>query len=131
VNLLLDTHTLLWSLFEPERLSPMARGLIGDTRNEITVSYASFWEITVKVAKGKLKVPVSSVEPILRESRDLGFRFLGFRDEHLETLESLPIFSDHKDPFDRILVAQAIVEELPILTIDAKIPRYTVQTIWK
>jgi PIN domain nuclease of toxin-antitoxin system len=131
VKLLLDTHTLLWSLFEPQRLSPKARGLIGDTQNEITVSYASFWEITVKIAKGKLAVPGSSVKPILAESHNLGFRFLAFKDEHLAVLESLPTFADHKDPFDRMLVAQSIVEGFPLLTIDARIPRYAVQTIWK
>jgi len=128
---LLDTHTLLWALFEPERLSPKVRTLIGDRENEIVVSYATFWEITIKVAKGKLKVPGSSVKPILKESRDLGFQFLPLKDEHLAVLESLPTFPDHKDPFDRMLIAQSIVEGLPLLTIDAKIQRYPVQTIWK
>jgi PIN domain nuclease of toxin-antitoxin system len=78
VKLLLDSHTLIWALFEPDRLSPNARALIGDTGNQIIVSYASFWEITVKIAKGKLKVPGSSVKPILAEARDIGFQFLVF-----------------------------------------------------
>jgi len=131
LKLLLDSHTLLWALLQPERLSPNARALLGDTGNQIIVSYASLWEITVKIAKGKLNVPGSSVGPILRESRDLGFQLLAFNEEHLMVLESLPTFADHKDPFDRMLVAQAIVEGLPLLTADTKIPRYPVQTIWK
>ncbi len=131
MKLLLDSHTLLWALLEPDRLSPNARTLIGDPENQITVSYASFWEITVKIAKGKLKVPGSSIKPIISESRDLGFQFLGFIDEHFAALESLPIFADHKDPFDRLLVAPAIVEGLPLLTVDAKMQRYPVQTVWK
>ncbi len=131
MKLLIDSHTLLWALFEPDRLSPNAKALIGSTENQIIVSYASSWEITVKIAKGKLKVPGSSVKPILAEARDLGFQFLAFKDEHLVVLESLPVFTDHKDPFDRMLVAQAIVEGLPLLTVDTKIPRYPVQTIWK
>ncbi len=131
MKLLLDSHTLLWALLEPERLSPNARTLIGDPENQIIVSYTSLWEITVKVAKGKLTVPGSSVNPILRESRDLGFQFLAFKEEHLAALESLPTFADHKDPFDRMLVAQAIVEGLPLLTADTKMPRYPVATIWK
>ncbi len=130
MKLLLDSHTLLWALFEPERLSPNARELIGDTDNQIIVSYVSFWEITVKIAKGKLQVPGSSIKPILKESRELGFQFLPLQDEHLVLLESLPTFPDHKDPFDRMLVAQAIVEGIPLLTFDAKIRRYPVQTIW-
>jgi PIN domain nuclease of toxin-antitoxin system len=131
VKFLLDSHALLWALFEPERLSPNARALIGNAENQVVVSYANFWEITVKIAKGKLTVPGSSEKPILAESHDLGFQFLAFHDDHLVVLESLPKLSDHKDPFGRMLVAQAIVEGLPLLTVDAKMKRYPVQTIWK
>jgi PIN domain nuclease of toxin-antitoxin system len=131
LKLLLDSHALLWSLFEPNRLSDHARSLIGDTGNEVFISQASLWEVTIKIAKGKLAVPSSSIKPILAELRDLGFQRIPLKDEHLAVLESLPTFPDHKDPVDRLLVAQAIVEELPVLSVDAKIRRYPVKTIWR
>ncbi len=121
---LLDTHTILWALSDDRRLSSTAKGLVEDLENDLLVSAVSAWEVAVKVALGKLDVP-EGVESVVV---DAGFvlRTIGFAEcEALRTLAPL-----HRDPFDRMLVAQALVDGLPIITKDASIAAYPVQTIW-
>ena len=121
---LLDTHAVLWALSDDPRLSSAARNLVEDLENDLLVSAVSAWEIGVKVALGKLEAPEGFEATVM----DAGFaiRTIGFAEcEVLRTLDR-----HHSDPFDRMLVAQALVDGLPIVTQDSAIGSYPVQTIW-
>jgi PIN domain nuclease of toxin-antitoxin system len=123
MRLLLDTHALIWALGEPSKLASESRGLIEDPSNEIFVSAASLWEIAIKVDSGKLSVP----DDLERAIFAVGFQPLEIRFPHVRRLRSLP--SLHRDPFDRILVAQAMHEDLAIATRDRRIPSYGVRVV--
>lgn len=128
MRVLLDTHALLWWNVDDRRLSEAARDVIRDGRNEIVVSAASVWEIAIKSAKGRLDLPTTVdryVDDRLRRNR---WSALAIDVRHVIRAASLP--EHHRDPFDRALIAQAQVEGLPILTTDAAITRYDVETIW-
>ena len=123
MRLLLDTHVLLWALESPSSLRAEARAAIEHPRNPVLVSTASTWEMGIKIALGKLRVPKDLVAQ-LREKR---FTPLPVTVEHGLQVGELPLH--HRDPFDRILVAQAQLEGLTIVTRDPRIARYDVQTI--
>jgi PIN domain nuclease of toxin-antitoxin system len=128
MELLLDTSTVLWAANESNRLSRTARRLLDDTANELIVSCVTIWEISVKWSAGKLRLPV---EPE-RFSKDLetklDVRFIGLSLEDVLHERSLPRI--HKDPFDRILICQAISRDLIIVTPDRSIRQYSVPSIW-
>jgi PIN domain nuclease of toxin-antitoxin system len=128
VRILLDTCTFLWIGSGSERLSREARDLFGDPSNEVWLSAASAWEIAVKSALGRLPLPgpVDRYVPALRE--ELGVEALPISEEAALMVASLPPI--HRDPFDRILVGQALVEGLLILTPDEQIAAYPVRTRW-
>ena len=119
--LLLDTHLLLWASGQPERLSAEARGLLEDANNEPVFSAASLWEIAIKRGLGREDF---RVEPRLlrRGLLDNGYRELAIASEHAVAVESLPQL--HKDPFDRMLLAQALTEGITLLTADALVAQY-------
>ncbi len=119
--LLLDTHLLLWASGQPERLSVEARGLLEDANNEPVFSAASLWEIAIKRGLGREDF---RVEPRLlrRGLLDNGYRELAVTSEHAVAVESLPPL--HKDPFDRMLLAQALTEGITLLTADALVAQY-------
>lgn len=123
---LLDTAVILWALAAPERLSTPAREAIEQGHSILSV--ASYWEIVIKARKGTLAIvdPVSWWE---RTSTLFGERVLSIRASHISALVALPNL--HRDPFDRILIAQAIAEGLPLVTSDQQIAAYPVRTIWK
>jgi PIN domain nuclease of toxin-antitoxin system len=122
---LLDTVTLLWALGSPERLSPHARRLVDDGEN--IVSVGSYWEIVIKTQKGLLSI--ADLPSWWRRAMELtAARVLPIRASHVTALASLTML--HKDPFDRILVAQAIAEGLDLVTNDEPIRGYPVRTIW-
>jgi PIN domain nuclease of toxin-antitoxin system len=122
---LLDTSTLLWALGEPERLSAKARRLVEAGEN--VVSVASYWEVVIKTQKGSLAI--SDLATWWRRATELtSARILHIRPSHITALATLPML--HKDPFDRILIAQARTEDLGIVTSDGPISGYAVQTIW-
>ena len=122
-RLLLDTHVLLWWLGDDPALGPAARALIADGDNEVYVSAASTWEIGIKKALGKLEAP-DHIAELLAEERLLP---LPITLAHGEAAGRLP--EHHRDPFGRMLVAQAAAEGLIILTADSNIARYGVETI--
>ena len=124
MGVLLDTHALLWALEGGDSLSAKARDTVLDLSNEILVSAASAWEISIKRALGKLEAPPNLAEAI----QDAGFlpRNIHFAD--CAQVGQLP--EHHRDPFDRMLVSQALVDGVPIVTCDAHIRLYGVQTIW-
>ncbi len=122
---LLDTSTLLWALGSPERLSRRVRRLVDAADN--VVSVASYWEVVVKSQKGLLSI----ADPATwwqRATELMAVRLLSIRASHVTALAGLPTL--HKDPFDRILIAQAIAEGLDFVTNDEHIAAYSVRTIW-
>ena len=122
MRLLLDTHILLWAAGDPERLTPEARNLLGDPTTELLFSTASIWEIVIKKALARKDF---HIEP--RQFRDgliqNGYSELVIRSEHTLAVGLLPPI--HKDPFDRMLIAQAQVENIRLLTMDNKLSRYS------
>ena len=122
---LLDTSTLLWALGEPERLSPRARRLVDAGDN--VVSVASYWEVVIKTQKGLLSI--ADLPTWWRRATDLtAARVLQIRGSHVTALAALPML--HKDPYDRILIAQALAEGLGVVTNDRLMSDYPVQTLW-
>lgn len=121
MNLLLDTHIALWAITDDSRLSDAARELILAPEATVWVSVASLWEITIKHALGRGNMPVSGGEA-RRYFRDAGYRLLDIRAEHAVAVEQLP--SLHADPFDRMLLAQAMVEPMRLLTHDRQLVAY-------
>jgi len=121
VKLLLDTQILLWAAGQPERLSAAARRLLNDTRNELLFSAASLWEITIK---NTLRREDFQVEPrVLRRGLlDNGYVELPVTSEHAVNVDALPPL--HKDPFDRLLLAQALTEGVTLITGDAQLAKY-------
>lgn len=119
--LLLDTHLLLWAVGMPDRLSTAARALLEDSDNQLSFSAASLWEIAIKRGLGRADF---QVDPRLlrRGLTDNGYRELAITGEHALQVDSLPLI--HKDPFDRILVAQAMAEGITLLTSDDTVARY-------
>lgn len=121
MKLLLDTHLLLWAASEPKQLSKAARGLIEDEENELLFSAASLWEITIKSSMGRKDFHVDA-RLLRRGLLDNGYEELPITAEHTVNLDQLPDI--HRDPFDRMLVVQALVEGITLLTSDKKIKEY-------
>ena len=123
-RLLIDTHALLWWLIDDPALSPAARDAIADPANEPLVSAACVWEIAIKRSLGKLAAPDDLPDRI----SDAGFAWLPISAQHAWQVRDLPMH--HRDPFDRVLVAQALIERLPIVTADAHLGEYGVEVRW-
>jgi PIN domain nuclease of toxin-antitoxin system len=121
LRLLLDTHVALWALTDDPRLSQRARVLIEDPANDVFVSAASVWEIAIKHALGRGDMPISG-DQALDWFRQAGYQLLPIAPEHAAAVEQLP--SHHRDPFDRLLVSQAITEPLRLMTHDPLVLRY-------
>ena len=121
MRLLLDTHLLLWTVGPDERLSSQARRLIGDPENELLFSVASVWEVAIKYGRARDDF---QVDPRLlrRALLDNGYRELAVTGEHAVAVANLPPL--HRDPFDRILVAQSVVEGITLLTSDPRVAQY-------
>ena len=124
MNLLLDTHALYWWMIEDDRFPPQARAAIEEGRDIAAVSAASVWEIAIKRALGKMRIDVD----LSRDMEESMFEPLPITVDHAVAAGLLPLH--HGDPFDRMLVAQAQVEGLVLLTRDRQIGRYDVPTLW-
>lgn len=125
---LLDTHVFLWWITDDTRLSQQARDVLADGRNRLLLSAVSGWEIAVKARLGRLSLP-GSLESFVPEQMELNaLEPLPILMSHALRVHALPDL--HRDPFDRMLVAQAQVEGLPIVTGDAQIAQYDVETVW-
>jgi PIN domain nuclease of toxin-antitoxin system len=128
VRLLLDTHTILWFALDDPQLSVGARSLIVDAAHEKFVSPASYWEIAIKIGAGKYVLAQPYAE-FNRQAVDMnGFSYLHIEPRHTELLTTMA--HHHKDPFDRLLAAQALVEGMLIVSQDALFERYGVQRLW-
>jgi len=125
---LLDAHAFLWAVSRDGRLSTAAEAAFIDSRNELLLSAASIWEILVKVQIGKLLLPLPAGSYMRRQLAANQVQVLPVRFEHVLRLEQLPLH--HRDPFDRILVAQALEEKLPIVSCDPWFAKYPVKMIW-
>jgi PIN domain nuclease of toxin-antitoxin system len=127
MNLLLDTHTFIWFFNGDEQLSLKARKLIEDSRNKKFVSIASIWEVAIKIGLKKLFFDgkTSELADLIEQN---GFLILPILIAHTVTYESIELV--HRDPFDRILVAQAIAENMTIITKDENIQKYSIKTNW-
>jgi PIN domain nuclease of toxin-antitoxin system len=123
LNLLLDTHILLWQLHDDPRFRERWREILEDTEREVFVSEVSLWEIAIKVRTGRLELKLSDVE---RAVDRLGYRWLPLARSHLRKLMTLPVI--HRDPYDHLLLAQADSEGLLLLTQDEEMTRYGVAT---
>jgi PIN domain nuclease of toxin-antitoxin system len=121
MKLLLDTHLLLWAAGEPKRLSKQARLLIDNPDNELLFSAASLWEVAIKRGLGREDFKVDA-RLLRRGLLDNGYSELPIISDHVVATESLPPI--HKDPFDRVLVAQATIEGVTLLTIDSLVAQY-------
>ena len=122
MNLLLDTHVALWAITDSPKLPQRARDLIQWPKTTVWVSAASIWEIAIKCGLGRGDMPVSGQDAV-RYFQESGYRFLPIDVEHALAVESLP--AHHHDPFDRILVAQALVEPMRLMTHDPLLARYS------
>ncbi len=122
MNLLLDTHIALWAITDSPRLSQEVRELVLSPRSVVWVSAASLWEITIKYRLGRGGMPVSGREA-MGYFQASGFQILSIEPEHVVVVDELP--DHHQDPFDRILVAQAMVEPMRLITHDATVALYS------
>ncbi len=127
MRILLDTHTLIWYREGDGRLSRTAGRIIADSTNQIVISIASLWEMAIKRGLGKLEITKSPAE-ILAAYQDAGAKLLPISPEHVMAVEALP--HHHRDPFDRMLVAQAKTENLAIITKDVVFSQYDVGQLW-
>jgi len=128
MRILLDTHTFLWWITDDPRLSAQARKVIRDKRNELLFSAASGWEIAIKARLGRLQLPDDLEQFIVAQLSINTMSVLPIQLNHALHVYTLP--DHHRDPFDRMLVAQSQVEELPIVTADPQVSAYDVRTIW-
>ncbi len=124
MKLLLDTQCFLWWFAEPERLSESAIAHITDERNELWLSVASIWEVGIKVALGKLPLPEPAERYIPNRMAQLGAKSLEIRAAHAMRAAALPMH--HRDPFDRMLIAQAQVDDMTIVSADKMLAQYDV-----
>ncbi len=122
MNLLLDTHVALWAITDDPRLSAKARDMIAAPRATIWISSVSLWEISIKFGLAKGDMPVSGTDA-MRFFTESGYRFLAIEPEHTIAVEALPFH--HHDPFDRLLVAQALVEPMRLMTHDLMVAKYS------
>jgi len=128
MNLLLDTHIFIWYSVNADKLSKSALDAINDEENLLYLSQASIWEMQIKQNLGKLVLP-SDIKSIVKKQLEVNaFELLQIKNEHFWQLADLPKL--HKDPFDRLLVCQAQIESLTMVTCDSKISGYGIDVLW-
>ncbi len=128
MKLLLDTHTFIWWDSEPAKLSPQAIALCQDQQNSLVLSVASVWEMQIKLQLGKLKLTLPLAELIESQQQTNHLETLPVLLTHVLALQHLP--AHHKDPFDRLLIAQANIEDVVIVSNDPMFPKYTDKVVW-
>jgi len=127
MKLLLDTHTFLWFVNDNPKLSNHLKDLIEDTNNTSYLSVASLWEMSIKFNLGKLTLDPNYEEFVEREVTTSTIQLLNIELEHLRINSTLPFH--HRDPFDRLIIAQSIVEDIPIVSVDSAFDKYSVALI--
>lgn len=124
---LLDTHTLIWFFEGDTKLSKLATEIIEEKRNPVYLSVVSIWEIAIKNSIGKLELQ-KTIETIVNDTKKDGISILNIKTEHALKVKELPFH--HKDPFDRMLIAQAMVEDFKIISVDAIFDQYEIEKVW-
>lgn len=130
MKLLLDTHSFLWFITSDSKLSANAHVLISDPQNDVLVSPASYWEVAIKVSMKKYPLTVPFEKFIDEGVAGNDFEILPVEIRHAAALASLSFPPNHKDPFDRLIVAQAIVEGIPLVSIDSQLDAYPINRLW-
>ena len=128
MRVLLDTHTLIWAVDDPGRLPPAAVVTLQNPANQLMVSAATVWEVAIKTAIGKLSLSAPYRQWMTKALTDLGAAIVPVDVEYADRQAGLPFH--HRDPFDRLLVAQALVESVPLVSGDAQFDLYGVMRIW-
>ncbi len=128
MKILIDTHALIWLLEDSPKLSERARATFAERENALHVSIASYWEMCIKISIGKLRLRVGWEPALQQELRRNGVRWLPLEPHHAEGVIALPWH--HRDPFDRLLIAQARAEGMHVLTADEHFTAYDVPVIW-
>jgi PIN domain nuclease of toxin-antitoxin system len=128
VRVLLDTHALLWFVWDDPQLSATAKAAIEEPANQKLVSVASCWEIAIKTGNGKLMLDAPAAVFLPRELARNGFELLEISLAHVTAVETLP--QHHKDPFDRLLIVQAQIESIPLVSVDVAFDPYGLTRIW-
>jgi PIN domain nuclease of toxin-antitoxin system len=128
VRLLLDTHTFLWFVLDDPQVSGPARRLIEEATNRVEVSPASYWEIAIKIGLKKYSLPEPYQEFMEEQIADNDFRILPIEPRHTALRTAMP--HHHRDPFDRLLVAQALAEAIPLVSGDPRLDAYGVNRLW-
>jgi len=129
MRLLLDTHTLIWSADDPSQIPSPAMTVMADPANALVVSAATLWEIAIKFARGRLSLSLPYRPWMDKAITDLALTVLPITLDHAERQSGLPFH--HRDPFDRLLAAQALVEGIPLVSADAIFDQYVVNRVWK
>ena len=128
MRLLLDTHTFLWFVLKDPQLSRVADNLITDPTNDVIVSPATYWEIAIKVAKKKLDL-FAPYDDFMKQGIDGNdFEILPIETKHTSLLTTMPVH--HKDPFDRLIISQALTERIPVVSVDSAFDPYGVVRLW-
>ena len=128
MKLLLDTHAFLWFTLGDDRCSPAARKAIEDPLNQSWISPAAHWEIAIKIRLGRYSLPGDFEAFVAHAVNVNGFRILAIEPKHTAPLTTLPLH--HRDPFDRLIIAQAIVEQMIIVSADEALDAYPIARIW-
>ena len=128
MRVLLDTHTFIWWDIEPSRLSPRALALCQDAHTQLVLSGASVWEMEIKIQLGKLRFAKPLADMIAEQQRTNSIELLSITLAHALAIETLPLL--HKDPFDRLLIAQAKVEVMPFISRDPEFAAYPIVVEW-
>ena len=128
MRVLVDTHVLIWAGLEPARIGRRAATLLADRSNEVFVSAASAWEVATKVRLGKLPGAELLERDFVDSVQDAGYTLLSITTAH--ALRAGRLSGDHRDPFDRMIAAQALAEDIPILSADAKLDSFGITRIW-
>ena len=128
MRLLVDSHVSLWALDQPNQLSGRARTALQDPTTQLIVSAATVWEIAIKVGLGKLSLSLPYKQWMNRAIGDLGVSLLPITVDYADRQASLP--AHHRDPFDRLLVAQSLAESMPVVSSDAQLDAYGIVRIW-
>lgn len=128
MRVLLDTHALLWFLLADHKLSQRAQEMISDAETVVEISPASYWEIAIKISLGKYELPEPYAQFMERELRINDFSILPILPRHTALLTNLPFH--HRDPFDRLLIAQSMAEAIPLVSCDQNFDAYAISRIW-
>lgn len=128
MRLLLDTHTFIWYVTDNPRLSANVKRLIEDENNEKLVSIASIWEMAIKHSIGRLNFNLPFMEFVRQQLSVSNIGLLEINLNHIEVVASLPLH--HRDPFDRLIIAQSMAEQIPVLSVDAIFDAYAIARLW-